>query len=44
MVNGEGRSEERDIFEEGYEKSIEYTIENDVHEEASGFFVDFGEE
>ena len=44
VVNGEGRSEERDIFEEGYEKSIEYTIENDVHEEASGFFVDFGEE
>ena len=44
VVNGEGKSEARDIFEEGYEKSIEYTIENDVHEEESGFFLDFGDE
>ena len=42
-VSDQGRSRERNTFEEGYEKNIEYTIDNDVHE-ASGFFVDFGYE
>ena len=41
VVRDEGRSEESDVFENGYEEDIEYTIESDGHEYGSGFFIEF---
>ena len=42
-VSGQGRSEEREKLEGGYEKSCEYTIENDIHLEEDHFFIHFGD-